>query len=216
MSIPIYIGYDPREAVAYHVCVQSIIENCSRPEELEFRPIWGERRDGSNDFIYARFLVPHRQAFRGHAIFMDGDMIVRGDICELWDLRSSYDGVQVVQHNYRTKYPIKYLGNKNEDYSRKNWSSVILWNCAFYPNRVLTPAMIGKFDGPFLHQFKWLEDHQIGELPEAWNRLVMEQPVADSDKLLHYTIGLPCFKEYQDSDQAGEWWTTYKRATAPL
>jgi hypothetical protein len=23
----------------------------------------------------------------------------------------------------------KYLGNKNEDYPRKNWSSLILWNC---------------------------------------------------------------------------------------
>lgn len=216
MSIPIYIGYDPREAVAYHVCVQSIIENCSKPEELEFHPIWGERRDGSNDFIYARFLVPWRQAYRGHAIFMDGDMIVRGDICQLWESRSEYDGVQVVQHNYKTKHPIKYFGNKNEDYERKNWSSVIVWNCGFYPNRILTPELVAGVEGSFLHQFKWLDDKQIGELPDTWNRLVMEQPVSDDDKLLHYTIALPCFPQYKDCDHASEWWETYKRATAPL
>lgn len=214
--IPIYIGYDPREAIAYHVCVQSIIENCSRPEELSFRPIWGDRRDGSNDFVYARFLVPYRNGFKGHAIFLDGDMIVRGDICELWEARSLFHGVQVVQHDYKTRFPDKYLGNKNQDYPRKNWSSVVLWNCAYHPHRILNPDFISQAEGSYLHRFQWIHDKHIGMLPEGWNRLVMEQEVKGDDRLLHYTLGTPCFPEYKDCDRADEWWSTYKRAVAPL
>lgn len=214
--IPIYIGYDPREAIAYHVCVQSIIETCSRPDLLEFHPIRGERRDGSNDFIYERFLVPHRQRFLGHAIFMDGDMIVRDDICELWAMREVSLGVQVVQHaDYATKYPTKYLGNVNEDYPRKNWSSVILWNCNYTPNRILTPEYVKRRTGKHLHRFEWLKDNQIGELPEEWNRLVLEQNVRPLDKLLHYTIGIPGLADYQYCDHSDEWWSVYRRALTP-
>lgn len=215
--VPIYIGYDPREAIAYHVCVQSIIENCSQPDLLEFHPLRGERRDGSNDFIYARFLVPQREDFLGHAIFLDGDMIVRGDIMDLWNMRSHYHGVQVVKHpDYETKHPVKYLGNANDDYPRKNWSSVILWNCNYMPNRRLSQSYIRKATGAHLHRFEWLRDDQIGELPEEWNRLVMEQPSKEGDKLLHYTIGLPAFREYAACDQADKWWDVYGRTIAPL
>jgi hypothetical protein len=138
--VRVFIGFDPREAAAYHTCVQSIIETCSRPEELQFTPVTGERRDGSNAFIYARFLVPYWCDFKGEAVFLDGDMIVRSDIRELSGMVNH--GVAVVKHAYTTKHPIKYLGNKNEDYPRKNWSSVIWWNCGFYPNRILHPDFV--------------------------------------------------------------------------
>jgi hypothetical protein len=214
--ITVFIGYDSREAVAYHVCQQSIIENCSEPERLRFVPVTGERRDGSNAFIYQRFLVPYLCGYEGCAVFMDGDMIVRGDIVELWNMRRGYVGVQVVKHEYLTKHPVKYLGNKNDDYPRKNWSSLILWDCGFFPNRILTPDFVGRATGSFLHRFQWLKDEQIGELDPAWNRLVLEQDVQPTDKLLHYTIGAPCFTEYADCDHAEEWWQTYRRATQPL
>lgn len=211
--IRIFVGYDPREAVAYHTCVQSIIDGTKAP--VSFYPIRGERRDGSNDFIYARFLVPWLCGFNGTAIFVDGDMIVRGDIADLFAERRMDVGVQCVQHDYKTKYPTKYLGNKNEDYPRKNWSSVMIWNCGFYPNRVLTPEFVGRASGEFLHRFQWLKDEQIGALPDAWNRLVLEQEIRPTDKLLHYTIGTPCFAEYADCDGADEWHAAYRRATAP-
>ncbi len=214
-SIPVFIGYDSREAVAYHVCCQSIIENCSRP--VSFHPVTGEQRDGSNAFIYARFLIPWRMGYRGHALFIDGDMIIRDDIAKLWDLRRvSNTGVQVVKHDYKTKHPVKYLGNKNDDYPRKNWSSVMLWNCGYMPNRMLTPDMVEKASGEFLHRFQWLRDEEIGEIPAQWNRLVLEQTVSPSDKLLHYTIGTPCFSEYADCDSAEEWHNTLARALAPI
>lgn len=212
-AIRVFIGYDPREAVAYHTCVQSIIDGTKA--DVSFHPVRGERRDGSNDFIYARFLVPWLCDFRGSAIFIDGDMIVRGDIADLYAERRMDVGVQCVKHDYRTKHPTKYLGNRNEDYPRKNWSSVMIWNCGFFPNRVLTPGFVSRADGEFLHRFKWLRDESIGALPDKWNRLVLEQEIEPTDRLLHYTIGTPCFAEYADCDGADEWHAAYRRATTP-
>ena len=88
--IPIFIGYDPREAIAYHVCTNSIIRRSSQPvalNPLALNALKGydeKHTDGSNHFIYSRFLVPHLMNYKGWAIFIDGDMIVRDDINELW------------------------------------------------------------------------------------------------------------------------------------
>ena len=209
--IPVFVGYDPREAIAYHVCVNSIIRNSSQPVAIVpvalnlFRDYSETHTDGSNHFIYTRFLVPYLCDFTGHAIFIDGDMIVRGDIAELWAMRNAALDVQVVKHDYKTRMPVKYLGAKNEDYPRKNWSSVILWNCNSFPNRKLTPDFVQHATGSELHRFSWLEDHRIGELPSEWNWLPDEYgPNADA-KLLHYTLGTPCFHEFADTPQANEW-----------
>lgn len=207
----VFIGFDKREAVTYHTCVQSIIETAKEPHKLQFTPVSGEQRDGSNAFIYARFLVPYWCGFAGRAVFIDGDMIVRGDIAELF--APTQHAVRVVKHDYLTKHPVKYLGYRNDDYPRKNWSSVIAWNCAH--NACLTPEFVGSKTGAFLHRFQWLQDNQIGELSPEWNKLVMEQSLDESDKLRHFTIGAPCFSEYADCDGAEEWHATLKRALAP-
>jgi lipopolysaccharide biosynthesis glycosyltransferase len=209
--IPVFVGYDPREAVAYHVCVNSIIRNSSQPVAIVpvalnlFRDYSETHTDGSNHFIYTRFLVPYLCDFTGHAIFIDGDMIVRGDIAELWALRDASKDVQVVKHDYKTRMPVKYLGSKNEDYPRKNWSSVILWNCNSFPNRRLTPQFVQHAKGSELHRFSWIDDDRIDELPPEWNWLPDEYgPNADA-KLLHYTLGTPCFQEFADTPQGNEW-----------
>jgi lipopolysaccharide biosynthesis glycosyltransferase len=209
--IPIFIGYDPREAVAYHTCANSIIRHASKPIAIIplalnlFEDYKETHTDGSNHFIYSRFLVPHLMNFEGHAIFIDGDMIVRDDIVKLWDLRDFSRDVQVVKHDYKTKMPVKYLGSKNEDYPRKNWSSVILWNCNSYPNRKLTPDFIQRSTGAELHRFTWLDDERIGELPKEWNWLPDEYGPNPDAKLLHYTLGTPCFHEFADTPQGDEW-----------
>lgn len=223
--LPIYIGFDPREAVAYHVCCQSILRYASGP--VAFIPLalntlreYDEKHtDGSNAFIYSRFLVPYLERWgqgNTHAIFLDGDMVVRDDIYKLWALRNPRTGVQVVKHDYKTKYAEKYLGAKNEDYPRKQWSSVVVWNCNFYPNRILTPEFVHQQTGAYLHRFSWLKDEQIGELPSSWNRLVLEQEVEKDDKLLHFTIGIPAFDEYRNCDKSEEWWQTLDCAMSPL
>ena len=209
--IPIFIGYDPREAVAYHTCANSIIRHASQPVAIIplalnlFNDYTETHTDGSNQFIYSRFLVPHLMGYTGHAIFIDGDMIVRGDIVELWEQRSAYHDVQVVKHNYKTKMTEKYLGAKNENYPRKNWSSVILWNCNSHPNRKLTPEYIQKATGAELHRFTWIDDSRIGELPKEWNWLPDEYGPNLDAKLLHYTLGTPCFHEFATTPQGDEW-----------
>lgn len=209
--IPIFIGYDPREAIAYHTCVNSIIRRASKPVAIVplalnlFEDYTETHTDGSNQFIYSRFLVPHLMGYTGHAIFIDGDMIVRGDIVELWDMRELDKDVQVVKHDYQTRMPIKYLGSKNENYPRKNWSSVILWNCSSFPNRKLTPEFIQHATGSELHRFSWIDDNRIGELPPEWNWLPDEYGPNTDAKLLHYTLGTPCFQEFADTPQGNEW-----------
>jgi hypothetical protein len=210
--IRVFVGYDPREAVAYHVCCQSIIAKASRPVAIYplalhlFAKEYEEsHKDGSNAFIYSRFLVPWLCSWQGSAIFLDGDMILRDDIADLWALRRPDRGVQAVKHDYTTKYPTKYMGYPNEDYPRKNWSSVMLWNCGYFPNRVLTPDFVAGATGEFLHRFEWLKDSQIEALPPAWNHLTMEFTPDDMAKLLHFTIGIPAFAEYAQQEGADEW-----------
>lgn len=213
--IRVFIGFDPREAVAFHVCADSIIRNSSQPVSItplylpHFRKVLGYdelHTDGSNSFIYSRFLVPALCDFQGWALFLDGDMLVKGDIADLWAMRDPYKDVMVVQHDYKTKAAQKYLGAKNEDYPRKNWSSVILWNCGNFPNRRLSPEFVASQTGAYLHRFQWIDyPERIGALPKEWNWLVDEYPHNDDAKLLHYTLGGPYFHDYANCDHAADW-----------
>ena len=209
--IPIFIGYDPREAIAFHVCVNSIIRHASQPVAIMpvalnlFQDYKETHGDNSNHFVYTRFLVPHLMGFKDWAIFIDGDMILRDDIVKLWNLREYDKDVMVVKHDYKTRMTEKYMGAKNEDYPRKNWSSVILWNCSSWPNRKLTPEFVQQQPGSYLHRFSWLDDERIGELPVEWNWLPDEFGANSDAKLLHYTLGTPCFTEFADTPQSEEW-----------
>jgi lipopolysaccharide biosynthesis glycosyltransferase len=211
-TLRVFIGHDAREAVAFHVCIESILAHTDA--SVSFHPVRGAMRDGSNSFTYARFLVPYLCGFRGWALFLDGDMLVRDDIQALFDAAGSHCGVQVVKHDYKTKWPVKYLGYRNEDYPRKNWSSVVLWNCSYFPNRVLTPAFVAAQSGLYLHRFNWLRDEAIGELSPKWNVLVREQELSPDDKLRHYTIGTPCFAKYADDDP--EWHDMHATMNSPM
>jgi len=209
--IPIFIGYDPRESIAFHTCVNSIIRHSSKPVAIMplalnlFDDYKEDHTDGSNHFIYSRFLVPHLMEYTDWAIFIDGDMILRDDISQLWDMRDESKDVLCVHHNYKTKMKEKYLGARNEDYPRKNWSSVILWNCASKVNHTLTPDFIQNSTGAQLHRFTWIEDNRIGELPIEWNWLPDEFGPNYNAKLLHYTLGAPCFHDFADTPQSEEW-----------
>jgi lipopolysaccharide biosynthesis glycosyltransferase len=190
--IPIIVGFDQREAIAYHVFCQSAIEKATSP--LCFIPL-----------AMNNLTAPYLRDYSGWAIYVDGDMVVTEDIKKLWDLRDPSKAVMVVKHDYKTKAEIKYLGNPNQNYPRKNWSSVILWNCAHPKNRVLDPAFIQEHDGKFLHRFSWLDDAEIGALPKEWNWLAIEYPDNPAAKLVHYTLGTPCFEKYRNSAMTDLW-----------
>ncbi len=214
-KINIVVGFDQKEAIAYHVFCQSIIEHSTMP--VQFIPLILNfeknlfHGDGSNAFTYSRFLTPYLMNFQGWAIFADGDMVCKDDLAMLWKLRDSSKAVQVVKHDYKTKHSKKYLGNKNEDYPRKNWSSLILWNCGHSKNKLLTPDFINKKSGSFLHRFSWLTDEEIGNLNPEWNWLAIEYEDNPSAKIIHYTLGTPCFKEYQSSSMSTHWHEIFKK-----
>jgi len=209
--INIFIGYDHREAIAYHVCANSIIRHSSKPVSLtplalqNMQDYEEKHTDGSNQFIYSRFLVPHLMEYKGWAIFMDGDMLLRDDIEKLWALRDESKAVMVVKHDYKTKMTEKYLGSKNENYPRKNWSSVILWNCGHPANSVVTPEFIQTATGAQVHRFTWLDDSLIGNLPIEWNWLPDEFGANQEAKLLHYTLGTPSFHDFATTPMGDEW-----------
>jgi lipopolysaccharide biosynthesis glycosyltransferase len=209
--IPVFIGYDPREAIAYHVCVNSIVRNASQPVAIVplalnlLKDYKEEHTDGSNHFIYSRFLVPHLTGYNGWAIFIDGDMLLRDDITKLWEMREEDKAVMVVKHKYETKLTTKYLGAKNENYPCKNWSSVILWNCGHPANKKITPQFVQESTGAQLHRFTWLKPEQVGQLPIEWNWLPDEYGVNQGAKLLHYTLGTPSFHEFANTPMGDEW-----------
>ena len=215
--IKIVAGFDQVEAVAYHTFCQSIIDKASLP--LQITPLFEKslskyrfkQDDGSNKFIYSRFLTPYLNNFTGWAIYADGDMVCREDIKELWNLRDNSKAVMLVKHKYTSKVTTKYLGNKNENYPRKNWSSLILWNCHHPVNKVLTPEFIASMDGPYLHRFSWIPEELIGEIPLDWNWLAAEYKNNLQAKLVHYTLGTPCFLEYKESPMSEYWHETYLR-----
>lgn len=212
-TITLYVGYDPREAAVFTAFNQSVIQHTTVPvaicplhqKSLEF----DGQQDGTNAFIYSRYLIPYLQGFEGWAMFCDGDMILRDDLKKLWDLRDDSCAVQVVKHNYKTREARKYIGspieNKNIDYPRKNWSSVVLFNCGHPSNKVLTKEFVGEAGGAILHRFGWLQDEEIGNLPKEWNHLVREQDYDPDAKLVHFTLGAPGFQHYMRDDYAWEW-----------
>ena len=217
-KINLYVGYDEREAIAYHVFCHSVIKNTSIPVKItplvlsQLKEFNETHQDRSNDFVYSRFLTPYLNEFDGWAIFADGDMICQADLKDLIGMADPNKALMVVKHDYQTKASIKYLGNINENYPRKNWSSVILWNCSHPKHKILTPEFVSKQTGKFLHRFSWLDDNDIGELPVEWNWLACEYKKNTEAKLIHYTLGTPCFKDFRDTDMAEIWYDYYESA----
>jgi lipopolysaccharide biosynthesis glycosyltransferase len=218
----LFVGFDPREAVAYHTFCQSIISTASLP--VSFTPLalsmlndyLETHTERSNDFVYTRFLVPHLCGFDGWAVFADGDMICQTDIAALADLFDPSKAVQLVKHNYQTKSKKKYLNNVNVNYPRKNWSSLVIFNCSHPSNGVLTPEYVEEKDGAHLHRFGWLHDEEIGSLPMEWNWLATEYDDNPAAKIVHYTLGTPCFKDYRHAEMSDLWWEANVRANEGL
>jgi len=210
--IRIFIGYDSKEVVAWNVLAHSIQARSSAP--VCIAPVMLSQLSGvfdrprndmqSTEFSFSRFLTPYLAGFEGWAIFMDCDMLMRRDVAALWKLRDDRYAVQVVKHVHVPKEDTKFLGQAQTKYEKKNWSSVMLMNCA--KCTALTPEYVNRASGLELHQFKWLgDDRLIGELPHGWNHLVGYDSPDPSASLAHFTIGGPWFDEYRDCEFAGEW-----------
>jgi hypothetical protein len=211
--LDIYIGYDRREPVAYHVLAHSILRRASVP--VSIAPVRKELLQGlytrargpteSTEFSLSRFLVPALSGFAGWSLFMDCDMLCRVDISRLFaEAEGQADkAVLVCQHDYQPDPRNKFLNQVQTIYPRKNWSSVMLFNnerC-----RALSADYVNSAAGLALHRFEWTQDELIGALPLEWNWLVEEYRHNPEARIVHYTRGGPWFPEFKDCDYADEW-----------
>jgi lipopolysaccharide biosynthesis glycosyltransferase len=209
----VFIGFDPRESVAFYTLAHSILRRSSIPVSIapvmqsQLKGIYTRPRGSteSTEFSMTRFLVPALCGYQGRAIFMDCDMLCRSDIAELADEmeRQPDKAVLVCKHVYVPKSGPKFLGQVQTSYARKNWSSLMVFNnerCA-----ALTPAYVNSASGLDLHRFNWLGDDLLGELPLPWNWLVEEYPHRPDAKMVHFTRGGPWYEEFRACDYAVEW-----------
>jgi lipopolysaccharide biosynthesis glycosyltransferase len=140
---------------------------------------------------------------------MDCDMILKTDIKELFDQADDQYAVMCVQHDYSPSATTKMDGQQQTVYPRKNWSSVMLFNCGHKSNQALTQDLVNNPDvtGAYLHRFSWLKDKEVGELSPEWNWLVghYKEPADGTPKLIHYTEGGPWFENYRNCEYHQDW-----------
>ena len=220
--IPIFIGYDSKVKIAYHVLAESILINSSTPVTISpinlsnLKNIYTRKQDplASTEFSFSRFLVPQLMNYNGWAIFMDSDMVMLSDITELWNLRNEDYAIQVCKHDYTPSSKNKFLGNNQTIYAKKNWSSLMLMDCS--KCKTLTPEYVNTRSGLELHQFKWLDENLIGSIPLEWNWLVGEYPYKKEVHNVHFTEGGPYFKDYKNTEYADEWFKVYNMTKIDL
>lgn len=154
----------------------------------------------------SRFLVPAICDYNGWAMFADGDVLFRRDVRALFALANPDYAVQVVQHNYTPPETSKMEGQAQTRYARKNWSSVILWNCGHPANQSLTVDIVNRLPGRDLHRFCWLDDSLIGALPPEWNWLVGHSDPSIDPAIVHFTAGTCDMPGYEHVPYADEWY----------
>lgn len=215
----VYIGYDSREKIAFNVCVNSILCNTASPtkivihplklDELKSKNIYYRPDDplSSTEFTFSRFLVPYLQNYKGNALFCDCDFLFTKDIIDLFALSDQSKAVQCCKHNYTPKSTHKMEGATQHLYPRKNWSSLILYNCDHISNKALTRELVNTQTGQYLHRFNWLKDEEIGELPHTWNWLVgwYKEPKDGKPNAIHFTEGGPWHQGYENCEYADVW-----------
>jgi hypothetical protein len=219
----IFIGWDSREDIAYQVCRESLIKHSSIPldivplkqSELRERNLYWRDRDplSSTEFSFTRFLVPYLAGYKGWAVFMDCDFLWRGDIAALEDYMNPSCAAYVVKHDYWPKETTKMDGAVQTTYHRKNWSSMVLWNTQHRQMQMLTPELVNRESGLYLHRFGFLTDDVIGELPIAYNYLEGWYTREDcpNPQAVHFTRGGPWFRDYMDVEYGDEWINLAKR-----
>ncbi len=227
-AFPIYIGYDPREEAAWNVCRESLLRRSSVPlhivrlgldglrwaglyrrQEYEIdgqRYDWGDSKPFSTDFSFSRFLVPTLAQWDGWALYCDCDFLFTADIAELLKLRDDRYALMCVKHQHDPVEAEKMGGIVQSAYRRKNWSSLILWNCGHPANRAVVPEIVNSHAGVRLHSFEWCPDILIGSLPHAWNWLSgVDTKLAETPCGIHFTLGGPWIKGCEDVPYGDRW-----------
>jgi lipopolysaccharide biosynthesis glycosyltransferase len=217
----VFIGWDSREKIAYEVCRYSIYKHNQKitvipivQQSLRQQGIYNRSKDrlGSTEFTFTRFLVPYLCNYTGWALFCDCDFLWTGDIDEVFNFCNDDCAVMVVKHNHVPKTATKKNDQTQSHYDRKNWSSLILWNCSHPSNLILTPQLINDEIGLFFHQFRWLQENEIGSLDLRYNFLIGHNTLQETESLplaYHFTEGGPWLSQYSSSE-FGDLWFRYR------
>lgn len=218
----VYIGYDQAEAEAYQVAVNTLGRYTNIvPEPLDADRLRasgllrrsvdmrGQMYDlpsnapCSTEFAASRFLVPIL-CQTGWALFTDCDVVFMANPRELLEIADPDKAVMVVKHSH-FGHGTKMGGMAQTHYSRKNWSSVMLFNCDHPANRRLSLQDANERPGRDLHAFYWLHDSEIGELPPEWNWLVNVTTKPEHPKIAHFTLGGPWIEGWQPAEHDELW-----------
>jgi lipopolysaccharide biosynthesis glycosyltransferase len=217
MPFKIFIGWDRRETQAYEVASFSLKRRATisteitpiKRDDLRSRGIYWRANDplASTEFTYSRFLTPFLAEYEGWALYCDCDFLWLADVAELLKVADPNKAVHCVQHDHRPSETTKMDGRVQSLYPRKNWSSLMLFNCAHPSVHNLTPQVVNTKTGAYLHRLQWVSDEEIGALPEEWNWLEgwSSRPASGTPKAVHFTRGGPWFEQWREVDYADLW-----------
>jgi lipopolysaccharide biosynthesis glycosyltransferase len=191
----VFIGYDPRQPIAFNVCAHSVMRHASVPVSitalhLKQLPI---TRRSLTEFTFSRFLVPWLCNYEGAAVFMDADIIMRGDIKGLFDCFNDKFDCQVMQYQ-----------------ARFEWSSVVLFNNA--KCKILTPEFVQDESNQLLN-LSWAKE--VGCFPRKYNFCVgyeQSKEFSSQADLLHFTKGIPVWNETRGLPEDEHWYKEAKTA----
>jgi len=194
----VYIGFDPRQPIAFCVAAHSIWENAEMPVavapvKLSQLPL---KRRGLTEFTYSRFLVPYLSNYEGVSLFMDSDTMARADVNELLAYAIAYPDIPV----WVVKGQLKF-----------EWASVMVFNNKLCRN--LTPQFV-EDPANKLFDLGWAE--KVGELPKEWNFLVGYDTLNPKAKIVHFTQGIPIWSQTKDCNFSTEWLTMYKNMNSSV
>lgn len=217
-DLNVFIGLDSSHKIAYDVCRFSIISNTNLkinvfPINRYNVPVYNRPIDKteSTDFSFARFFVPYCSDFKGVSIFVDGDFLFLKDIKNLIDLFDDRFAIMCCKHNYIPTQKFKMDGKIQTIFPKKNWSSLMIFNNSHPKLRTLNPDTINCQSGAFLHQFKFLDEDEVGSIPVEWNWLVgwYKESSEFYPKALHFTEGGPWLEQYKNVEYS-DVFNTYK------
>lgn len=216
----VFIGYDSTQQITYDVLAYSILRNFESagseyslnkiiPLKLSQLELLGFQRPHdilqSTEFTYTRFLVPYLCDYKGLAIFMDSDMLCLGNLNELMNLDMTDYAIRVVKHEHKPTSTVKMTGKVQSAYPRKNWSSLMIMDCAKLT--CWQKSDVEQKPGSWLHRFWPIPDNLIGDIPPEWNHL---DEIHRDTKMVHYTEGGPWLPNYRNHIYGQPWFDTYK------
>lgn len=213
-KVKLFIGHDSKQSSIADTCRLSIKDYSNIAiETIHLNSVesnglfWREQAIGSTEFAFTRFLTPYLKGFYGYAIFCDSDFIWKCDPLELLDVIDISKAVSVVKHNIQPEQikPFKMDGQKQSWYPRKNWSSLMVFNCDHPFTKRLTPQVVSESPAGYLHEFSWCDDKNIGSIPHTYNYLVGYYNDETNPKAIHYTDGGPWHPGYENVEFADDW-----------